>query len=72
MSSWLTKLARRYQIGETVRFFVQGRKGTGAGIILTPDFQTGTVIGFDPVMRQYQIQTEQGMLNVNPRNIARA
>lgn len=71
--NWLTKLARRrYKPKDRVRFFVSGRKGTGKGIVLTPDFQTGTVVNFDPISRHYDIQDDEGKpFKVNPRNIAR-
>lgn len=71
MFNWLTKLSRRYSLGETVRFFVSPRKGTGAGIVLTPDYRTGRVVGFDPVLRQYRVETDEGTVMINPRNLSR-
>lgn len=69
--TWLSKIAqRRFKKGDIIRYFTEGRKGKGRGIVLTPDFQKGTVVGFDPLRRHYVIENNiSERIFVHPRNL---
>jgi hypothetical protein len=66
----LTKEARRYKENDRIRYFVQNRKGKGKGIVLTPNFQKGTVVKYNPDVRRYVVRNDVGEhSDVHPRNI---
>ncbi len=61
---------RRFRSEDKVRYFTEGRKGKGKGVVLTPTFSRGTVVDFDPTKRQYQIRGDgDDVIDVHPRNI---
>ena len=73
MSSWvknLLKEARRYRPGDSVRVFTTPRKGKGKNLIVTPNFERGKILGWDPETRMYDIETSRGKIKVRPRNIS--
>ena len=67
----LQKEARRFNPDDYVRYFSQGRKGTGKGIVITPSFSRGKVIDFDQKMKKYKVLDERDNREVlvHPRNL---
>lgn len=69
----LTKEARkrRFSPEDTVRYFTEGRKGKGRGIILTPNFNKGTVVDYNRETKNYRIRDNKTNeeTDVHPRNI---
>jgi hypothetical protein len=54
---WLIKLSlRRFKEGDRVRFYTEPRKGTGKGIVLTPNFKKGYIIGFNTETQTYIVK----------------
>lgn len=61
--------SRRFQSNDRVRFFTEQRKGTGRNIVLTPNFQKGTILEYKPDTKRYVIQNDKGeTFEVHPRN----
>lgn len=73
MNNWISKIinkeARRFKPNDRVRFFTQNRKGHGKGIVLTPNFQRGSVINYDSSSRRYIVNDGNENHEVHPRNI---
>ncbi len=74
--SWLSQLIkesarRRFSIDDMVRYFTEGRKGKGRGIVLTPNFSKGKVTGYDPIKRRYTVldANDNSTSEVHPRNM---
>ena len=65
----LRKDARRYRSNDRVRFFTEERKGRGKGIVLTPNFQKGHVVEYNPDSRRYVVTDGNQNFDVHPRNI---
>lgn len=69
----LTKEARkrRFSPDDTVRYFTEGRKGKGRGIVLTPNFNKGTVVNYDSETKNYRIRDSKTNeeMDVHPRNL---
>ena len=69
--NWLVKISRRFRSNDGVRYFTNGLRGKGKGIVLTPNFAKGTVIEYDPIAKKYRvkdIQTDE-LVDVHPRNL---
>ncbi len=61
---------RRFDPQDRVRYFTEGRKGKGRGVVLTPAFSRGTVLDFDPEKRHYRVKNnENEIIEVHPRNL---
>jgi len=61
---------RRYQPNDSVRYFTDGRKGKGRGIVLTPNFSKGTIVDFNKENRRYKVRNNKGEeMDIHPRNI---
>ena len=60
---------RRFNVDDRVRYFTEGLKGRGKGIILTPSFRKGRVVEDDRVARRYRIDGADGIVEVHPRNL---
>ena len=61
---------RRFNPQDKVRYFTEGRKGKGRGIVLTPTFSKGTVVDFDPEKRHYRIKNNNDeIVDIHPRNL---
>lgn len=75
--SWLTRALlkestkRRFSVDDMVRYFTEGRKGKGRGIVLTPNFSKGKVTGYDPIKRRYTVLdiNNNNTSEVHPRNM---
>lgn len=69
--SWLTRIARRFKQEDKVRYFTEGRRGKGKGIVLSPNFAKGTVMDFDSSSRRYKVKDTQTneVVDVHPRNL---
>jgi len=67
----LYKEARRFNIDDEVRFFLEQRKGKGKGIVLTPSFGRGTVRRYDSENKKYVIwdKKNEKEVEVHPRNL---
>ena len=62
---------RRFDVDDTVRFYMNPRKGKGRNIVLTPEFGKGKVVDFDSESRKYRVKTDHDgqVIEVHPRNI---
>ncbi len=62
--------SRRFKDNDQVRYYTDSRKGKGQGIVLTPRFNSGTVVGYDVDNRRYKVRTNVGEeIDVHPRNL---
>jgi hypothetical protein len=73
--SWLrdvfTKDARqrRFRAKDKVRYFTDGRRGHNK-VVLSPRFERGVVLDWDPNGHRYNVQNETGdVIQVHPQNI---
>ena len=76
MNNWLINAlikearGRRFRTDDRVRYFTQGPKGKGKGVILTPSFGKGTVVDFDSTSRRYKVRNDsEEEVDVHPRNM---
>jgi len=61
---------RRFTDGDRIRYWTEGRKGKGKGIVLTPNFAKGTVRGFNSETRKYIVEDESNESSeMHPRNL---
>lgn len=61
---------RRFNPQDRVRYFTEGRKGKGRGVVLTPTFSKGVVLDFDSEKRQYRVKNNADeIIEVHPRNL---
>ncbi len=59
---------RRFRVNDKVRFFTRGRKNNK--VVLTPEFNKGTVVDYNGEMRRYIVRNDsEEQFEVHPRNI---
>lgn len=61
---------RRFGPNDRVRYFTEGLKGKGRGVVVTPRFSKGTVVEYNSDLRRYRVKHDDGSeTDVHPRNI---
>lgn len=70
--NYLEKVARkrRFSPNDRVRYFTEGLKGTGRGVVLTPYSNKGTIVDYQTDQRRYKVRSDSGEeVEVHPRNL---
>ncbi len=60
---------RRFNVDDRIRYFTEGLKGKGKGIVVTPSFRRGKVVDYDPETKRYRVDNGEDVIDIHPRNL---